>query len=600
MMDSAVQGLSSPVESVPSSVNGLPITEIRAELDRILRSRVFVHSHRIRRFLQFVVEECLSSRHHRLKEYLIGLEVFSRQDSFDPRVDSIVRVEARRLRAKLDEYYAAEGQDAAIRIQLRKGSYVPVFETAARARMNAASGGAPRSWRRSIALSPFFCMDNDQALIVGEIRRRLAHRLTQEPMLQVVERSRASESGENPGELEGLQYDFMLDGSVESDGGRPRLLLQLMDLADRAWVWSEEIEYTPGDLSFCDQVASAVKRAVTGISSDNEAERRSENRESFTAWLQGLYCWHSHKGNGLGASIPFFTHAVETDPYYAAAWAALAQALTGSAILDRGDDAQATAQARHAAAKAMELNDALPESHLARGVVLSFLDWKWEDGAKELRRAIGIDPNSAAAHQILGIQFACRGRLEDARAAFADAERLNPVSLMSQFTQGWIEGLEHRYDEAMSRYRLIALLEPDYPWSYVGMGQACAGKGNWAEAIAHFTNVSHLLGSRFLFSGCLGYCYARAGRRDEALRLINRLGEYARTQHVPLANYASIYAGLGETDRAFAYLREAAAKRECTLPLLLLGPEFSDLRSHGEWATVMAAMGAGSAVVKAA
>src|SRR5436309_2080986 len=98
MLESAVQAASSQNESAALSVlNGMPVAQIRTELDRILRSRVFVHSHRIRRFLQFVVEECLAARHHRLKEYLIGMEVFNRDESFDPRVDSIVRVEARRL-----------------------------------------------------------------------------------------------------------------------------------------------------------------------------------------------------------------------------------------------------------------------------------------------------------------------------------------------------------------------------------------------------------------------------------------------------------------------------------------------------------------------
>src|SRR5205085_10639493 len=111
-----------------AALNGLPVAQIRSELDQILRSRVFVHSHRIRRFLQFVVEECLLGRQHRLKEYLIGLEVFNRLEAFDPRVDSIVRVEARRLRTKLDEYYQTEGSEDTIRIELRKGSYVPIFE----------------------------------------------------------------------------------------------------------------------------------------------------------------------------------------------------------------------------------------------------------------------------------------------------------------------------------------------------------------------------------------------------------------------------------------------------------------------------------------
>src|SRR5438270_10470625 len=106
MQESAVK-IASDDSSIPT---GLREADIRSELDRILRSRVFIHSRRIRRFLQFVVEECLLQKHHRLKEYLIGLEVFNRQEAFDPRVDSIVRVEARRLRSKLDEYYTSEGR----------------------------------------------------------------------------------------------------------------------------------------------------------------------------------------------------------------------------------------------------------------------------------------------------------------------------------------------------------------------------------------------------------------------------------------------------------------------------------------------------------
>src|SRR5438105_13551882 len=117
-----------PSDEMITALNGIPAHEIRAQLDVILRSRAFIQSHRIRRFLQFVVEESLLGQPHRLKEYLIGLEVFDRREAFDPRVDSIVRVEARRLRYKLEEYYRSEGREDAVRIVLRKGSYIPMFE----------------------------------------------------------------------------------------------------------------------------------------------------------------------------------------------------------------------------------------------------------------------------------------------------------------------------------------------------------------------------------------------------------------------------------------------------------------------------------------
>ena len=98
---------------------------IRSCLDRILGSSQFVRSERMIRFLRFAVEELLAGRAGRLKEYAIGVEVFDRGDSFDPRVDPIVRVEARRLRAKLREYYEHEGRLESLRIDLPRGGYVP-------------------------------------------------------------------------------------------------------------------------------------------------------------------------------------------------------------------------------------------------------------------------------------------------------------------------------------------------------------------------------------------------------------------------------------------------------------------------------------------
>src|SRR5246127_632597 len=148
MYDSAV---TSAIDEVTTTLNGVPAVEIKSELDRILRSRAFIQSHRIRRFLQFVVEESLLGQPHRLKEYLIGLEVFDRRDAFDPRVDSIVRVEARRLRSKLEGYYQTEGRDSHMRIVLHKGSYVPVFED----RSGRASAEGSRPQRRAIAIARF-------------------------------------------------------------------------------------------------------------------------------------------------------------------------------------------------------------------------------------------------------------------------------------------------------------------------------------------------------------------------------------------------------------------------------------------------------------
>ena len=552
---------------------------IHEELDRILRSRTFVHSHRIRRFLQFVVEEYLGARQHRLKEYLIGLEVFGRPESFDPRVDSIVRVEARRLRAKLDEYYASEGADSTLRIQLRKGSYIPLFETGGATRRNVGPGPR-RSWRPSIALTSLVASNGDVAA-AEEIQRRLTHCLTAEPALQL----RASGAA-----------DYVLQGNLESSNGHQRVFLQLMNVAEQSWVWSRWIEAAARDLSFCEHTAHSIWRAIAGAGSDFECSRRSDNQESLTAYLQGLYSWRNNKPQGFTSSVAFFNHAVETDPGYAAAWAALGEALVGSSLLDRGDSVEIRARALEAVHKAVELNDALPESRRAMAAARSFFEWRWDEGEKEFESAIVLEPSNAYSHLLFGVQLACRGKVERARTECDEAERLNPVCLAVQYVQGWLSALGGAWDDAIARYRLIALLEPDSPWSYLGLGQAFTAQQKWSEAIAHFTNVSHMLNGRFLFNGCLGYCYAKSGRREEAMQLLRRLPESSASS----VNFASIYMGLGDYQRAFACLQQAVMARESCLPALILGPEFDALRSEPQFRALQSVMGLGTQVASAA
>ena len=129
-------------EAVNSSVH--PDTDISTEailsqLEKILASPGFIHSDRMVRFLRFTVDQALKGHASELKETVLGMEVFDRPSSFDPRTDTIVRVDARRLRSKLKEYYEGEGRGDSILIDFPKGSYVPKFSLAN------GSGEAPKT-----------------------------------------------------------------------------------------------------------------------------------------------------------------------------------------------------------------------------------------------------------------------------------------------------------------------------------------------------------------------------------------------------------------------------------------------------------------------
>lgn len=122
--------------------------EVRGQLERILASEGFANAERISRFLRFTLESTLNGEQDQIKEYVIGREVFDRDDRYDPRIDPIVRVEARRLRVRLAEYYAGPGRGDAIRIELPKGGYIPLIAAANGITGNGVAG-TPVRGRRS-------------------------------------------------------------------------------------------------------------------------------------------------------------------------------------------------------------------------------------------------------------------------------------------------------------------------------------------------------------------------------------------------------------------------------------------------------------------
>ena len=115
-------------EGTTTAATALPSGVVESQLDRIIASSHFVDAPRLKRFLQYVIDESLAGNEGRLKGYTIALEVFDRPEDFDPQTDTIVRVQAVQLRRRLDLYYADEGRDDPLRISIPKGTYAPLFQ----------------------------------------------------------------------------------------------------------------------------------------------------------------------------------------------------------------------------------------------------------------------------------------------------------------------------------------------------------------------------------------------------------------------------------------------------------------------------------------
>ena len=236
------------------------------------------------------------------------------------------------------------------------------------------------------------------------------------------------------------------------------LLLQLQQSVDGSYIWSETTNGRLQDLSCIDHLAQQLVRDLAAPKEGAVARRQSERKESWDAYLQGRYHWKLGTPDSIRNSVAFFTKAVETDSNYAAAWAALSEALLVSSVFGLLPPSDADTRMKEAALRATSLNPSLPEAHVALGAVLSLLDWDWAAGEEELQKSIQLDKSDPIGHLAYGIQLACRGAQDSAVAEVERALEVDPASLFPNFVLGWMYGVCRRFDEAIAQHTLVSRL----------------------------------------------------------------------------------------------------------------------------------------------
>jgi len=208
---------------------------ISAQTELVLSSSHFSRSVLLTRFLRFVVQLSLEGKSHELKEYRLGVEVFERGDSFDPRIDPIVRVQAAKLRAKLAEYYASEGRNDACVISIPRGGYTPVFTRIEALTESVASREQPN--HPSIAVLPFVSMSGDEenAYFCDGLTEELINVLAYVPGLHVVARTSVFCFKNAVKDIREIGVELgartVLEGSVRKAGNQIRVTAQLIDVA---------------------------------------------------------------------------------------------------------------------------------------------------------------------------------------------------------------------------------------------------------------------------------------------------------------------------------------------------------------------------------
>ena len=218
-----------------SSPAGRDPAKVGEQLDRILHSKAFRQVDRLQRFLSFIVSETLAGRGENLKEFLIGVEVFGKEASFDPRMDPIVRVQARRLRARLTRYYREEGRNDEIQIELPKGGYAPAFQSVepGESRHSVTSVLAGRN---TITVAPYVddSQEHDLDYFCRGLTEEIVHVLTNTRKLRVI-----------PWAQQGQRADaaaMRITGSIRRFRETLRITTHIVDVASGCYLWSASLD----------------------------------------------------------------------------------------------------------------------------------------------------------------------------------------------------------------------------------------------------------------------------------------------------------------------------------------------------------------------
>jgi TolB-like protein/Tfp pilus assembly protein PilF len=574
--------------------------KIVAQLDRILSGRVFRQADRLKRFLTFSVNETIAGRGEHLKEFVIGVEVFGKGPSFDPRSDPIVRVQARRLRAQLARYYHEEGQADEILIELPKGGYTPVFRPFRGLPASRTPTSALVS-RNTIMLTPFsdHSAAGDQKYFCDGLCQEIICSLTGLETIRLVVWNRPEHDDfADPREAAARDNAAMiLTGSVRRSGGDVRIVASLIDAVNGCYLWSESFDRKIENIfAVQEEIARAVterlRTEIEGTGSVKSARHPSGNLAANNLYAQGRYHLNQRTEEGLRKALEFFGKALAEDAQFALAYSGLADAYGLLGHYGVMPPAEVWTKAASNAAWAVLQDDQSAEAHTSLAHVKSTQDWDWAGAEMEYLRALSLDPRYPTAHHWYSVScLAPLGRLDEAMEQMFIAQALDPISSIIARDVAMVHYYRHDLGAALDQCDHNVELNPHFPPAYWILGLVQEQRGDFDESAAAFQRAIELSPQSPKMHAALARTLALSDKKDEALRILGELHELAEKRYVSPSDLASLYFALGDRDLGFQWLTKAFRDRSFEVMCIRVDPRLDPVRDDPGFAPLVSQLG---------
>jgi serine/threonine protein kinase len=514
--------------------------------------------------------------------------------------NELVRVIARCLEKKPDERFQS-ASDLAFVLTVFEGAEAsePVEATspASGSRVpSAARSTISDSSRASIAVLPFrnLSADRENEYFTDGITEEIINALTKIEALRVASRTSSfafkgrEEDIRKIGEQLGVRA--VLEGSVRRAGSRLRVTAELISVGDGYNLWSERYDREMEDVfAIQDEISLAIANTlkVRLLAADEGAivSRGTEDFEAYNHFLKGKYFFNRRVPR---EAIVEFEQAIARDPGYAPAHTGLADAYCIFAFYGGIPTLEAFSKARAAASKAHELDPDSPEVHISLGLVEHYFGWDFDREDREFVRATELAPRSAAGHSWLGLHRAMNGDPVEARRSALRARELEPLSPNVQTNVAWSYFAEGRLPEAEREFRLALELDADALYPLWACGLTLRMQGKHEESVAMLEKAVGLTErAQTWYLGLLGGAYGAAGRRPEALRVLEELLDRSTREYVAPFHLAFVHLGLGDDDAAVGALELAVEQRNGLAWWPKAGPQYDRLRSHPRFENVL-------------
>ncbi len=570
---------------------------VRAELDSINDGSEFRQSPRHRNFLRYLVEQSLAGNAASLKEISLGVAVFERNPgTFDPTHDSIVRVEARRLRSRLVRHYLGEGRDSLIVIALVAGSYVPIVTRRDRSET---FRGVPM-----IAVLPFANMTGDERIDrwCDGLTEDVTDALARTAGLRVVARTSAfhfkGQRIDVRAIAQALDAGMVVEGSVRSYESHRKVTAQVIDASSGIHLWSEQFDANADSYFLLpERVSQAVLNAVVRTGTDAGARLKSMSSGAssprFTTELQrDLYerariAFQQRTIDGYRLAEALFAQLAASATNSPHAYCGLARTALALAGMSVTPVRVALPQARIHAEHALVADPTFGEAYAVMGQVALLLDHDWTRAEKCFMCAIRYAPSVPFPQHMYAFGLLYRARYEEAESAFEFARRIDPLDIHIRVQSALVPFYKREFSEAIERWSRVLEIRPDNLVAITLVGSAWLGLGRPELALIQYEAARTRAPDHPIGYAGAAQAHAMLGQQSRASEMLLSMQTMAATNYVSPYLFALVYTRFSDHDAAFAWLTRSAVEPDFNFVCAGLDPGFDALRGDRRWIDLM-------------